>query len=57
MLKESQKRTNLAALSELSTSSAPVRTMGWLATMPTLLPPRRAKPTVTFWAQAACTSR
>jgi hypothetical protein len=41
----SQKRTKRAALSEASMSSTPASTAGWLATMPTLCPPRCAKPT------------
>ena len=41
----SQKRMKRAAFSLALISSTPARTTGWLATMPTLCPPRRAKPT------------
>ncbi len=44
MLNASQKRTNRAALMDALMSSTPASTAGWLATMPTLMPPRRAKP-------------
>ena len=45
MLKQSQKRTKRAALTEESMSSTPASTLGWLPTMPTGRPFRRAKPT------------
>jgi hypothetical protein len=44
MLKASQKRTNRAAFSLALMSRAPASTAGWLATIPTLWPPSRAKP-------------
>ena len=50
MLKQSQKRTKRAALRELSMSRQPASTIGWLATMPTVEPSRRAKPTMMFLA-------
>src|SRR5204863_10012247 len=37
---------NRAALSEESTKRTPPFTFGWLATIPTARPPRRAKPTM-----------
>ena len=43
-LKESQNRTNRAALSEASLSIAPDMYIGWLATTPTGRPSTRAKP-------------
>ena len=53
----SQNRMNLAPLSEESTSSTPARTIGWFATIPTVSPSTRAKPTTRFAAQLAWTSR
>src|SRR5206468_9628660 len=44
MLKQSQKRTKRAALTEASMSRTPARKAGWFATMPIERPPRRAKP-------------
>ena len=44
MLKASQSEMNRAALSAESTKIAPLRTCGWLATMPTTRPSSRAKP-------------
>jgi hypothetical protein len=40
-----------AAFSELVTLSEPARIFGWLATIPTLWPPRRAKPQMMFGAK------
>ena len=57
MLKASQKRTKRAALTEASMSRQPARTEGWLATIPALRPPKRAKPTTMLGAYAAWTSR
>ena len=42
MLKQSQKRTNLAAFTEPSISRTPARYAGWLATIPTERPAKRA---------------
>jgi len=42
---------NFAALSDESTMSTPPLTFGWLATIPTVRPSRRAKPTMTSWAK------
>ncbi len=50
MLKQSQKRTNRAPLSEALMSSTPASTAGWLATMPTGCPASRANPTTRFLA-------
>ena len=44
MLNASQVRTKRAALFDASMSSTPARTLGWLPTMPTAYPSRRAKP-------------
>src|SRR4051794_35097208 len=44
ILKASQVRTKRAAFSDDSMSSTPASTMGWLPTMPTGLPSRRANP-------------
>ena len=44
MLKQSQKRTKRAALTEEAMSRQPASTMGWLATMPTVWLSRRARP-------------
>src|SRR4030042_60641 len=56
MLKQSQKRTNLAPLSAASTSMAPAYTDGCWVTIPTLYPPILAKPTIRLLAKLACTS-
>jgi hypothetical protein len=50
MLKQSQKRVNLAAFLELFTSKTPAKYKGWFATIPMLLPPNLAKPTIIFSA-------
>ena len=55
LLKLSQNRTKRAALSDPLMSRAPARTCGWLATMPTVLPPRRANPVRMFCAKCSCT--
>ena len=44
MLKQSQNRTKRAAFRELSMSRQPASTIGWLATMPIVVPSIRAKP-------------
>ena len=44
MLKQSQNRTNRAALIEHAMSRQPARTIGWLATTPMVEPSRRPKP-------------
>src|SRR6478735_1010859 len=44
MLKASQVRTNRAPFSADSMSSTPASTIGWLPTMPTVWPSRRANP-------------
>ncbi len=44
MPKASHNHTKRAALSAESTKSTPPFHLGWLATMPTARPPRRAKP-------------
>jgi hypothetical protein len=44
MLKQSQKRTNRAALREASMSRTPASVIGWLATKPTVEPSIRPKP-------------
>ena len=56
MLNASQVRTKRAAFSEESMSRTPARTAGWLPTMPTTRPSRRAKPQVIDIAQCRCTS-
>src|SRR5712692_9142549 len=48
-LNASQKRTNRAPFTEALMSSTPASTAGWLATMPTGPPSRRAKPTTMFF--------
>ena len=53
----SQVRTNRAALTDASMSSAPARTAGCCATIPTLRPPSRANPTMMFCAQPGWISR
>ena len=50
MLKASQKRTKRAALVEELMSRQPARTIGWLATMPTVEPCIRARPITMFFA-------
>ena len=50
MLKASQKRTKRAAFTLASMSRQPASTAGWLATMPTLCPAKRAKPTTMLGA-------
>ena len=44
MLKASHVRTKRAAFSDDSMSSTPASTIGWLPTMPTVRPSRRANP-------------
>ena len=44
MLKQSQNRTNRAALIDDEMSRQPASTIGWLATIPTGCPSIRAKP-------------
>ena len=56
-LKQSQVRTNRAALVDASMSSAPASTAGCWATIPTLRPPRWANPTMMFCAQPGWISR
>ena len=56
-LKASQKRTKRAAFSDASMSSTPAICAGWLPTMPTGFPPRRAKPMTMFIAKCSCTSK
>jgi hypothetical protein len=46
MLNASQKRMKRAPLMLASMSSTPASHAGWLPTMPTTRPPRRAKPTI-----------
>ena len=53
MLKQSQKRTKRAALSDESMSSTPASTSGCCATIPTLRPSTRAKPQITLRAKCA----
>ena len=50
MEKASQKRTKRAALRELSMSSTPASTCGWLAIKPMLWPSSRANPVMMFLA-------
>ena len=57
MLKESQNRIKRAVLVDELMSRAPARYIGWLATMPTVLPPILAKPTTMFSANNSCTSK
>ncbi len=57
MLKASQNCTNRAAFSEAWMSSTPARCAGWLATIPTACPPRRASAQTTFWAHWLWTSK
>jgi len=51
ILNKSQNRTNLANLSEASQSNPPIKTFGWLATIPATMPLKRAKPTMIFLAK------
>ena len=57
MLNASQKRTKRAALREASESRTPARTMGWLATMPTVAPSMRPKPVMTLRANSGWISK
>ena len=57
MLNASQKRMNRAALTHALMSSTPASTAGWLATMPTLCPPRWANPQMMLAAKSRCTSK
>ena len=57
MLKALQKRMKRAALSEASMSSTPARTIGWLATTPTVRPLMRPRPITRFAAQSRWISR
>ena len=57
MLKASHSEMNRVALSAESTKMAPDRTQGWLATMPTTRPSRRARPVTISWAQRALISK
>ena len=50
-------RTKRAALVDASMSSAPASTAGCCATIPTLRPSSRAKPTMMFAAHPGCSSR
>jgi len=52
-LKALQVQMKRAALSAESTNSTPPFTFGWLATIPTGRPSRRAKPTISSFAQRA----
>ncbi len=56
-LNASQVRTKRAAFTDASMSSAPARTAGCCATMPTARPPSRANPTRMFAAHAGWISR
>ena len=57
MLKASHMVMKRAALSAESTKIAPLRTCGWLATMPTTCPSRRASPVTISCAQRALISK
>ncbi len=57
MLNASQVCTKRAAFSEAWMSRTPAREAGWLATMPTTWPSRRARPQMMLVAQLACTSK
>ena len=57
MLKASHVRTKRAALTDASMSSTPASARGWLPTMPTVVPFRRAKPQIMFWAKCSWISR
>ena len=50
MLKQSQNRTNRAALVDEAMSRHPASTIGWLATTPTVEPSMRANPMMMFAA-------
>ena len=56
-LKASHMVMNRAALSAESTKIAPLRTCGWLATMPTTWPSSRARPTTISSAQRGLISK
>nr|CRL71905.1 hypothetical protein CPGR_00786 [Mycolicibacter nonchromogenicus] len=53
MLKQSQVRMNRAAFSEALMSRQPANWVGWLATIPTVRPSIRPKPTMMFCAYPA----
>ena len=55
--KQSQKRTKRAALRLESMSRHPASTAGWLATMPTGAPPKRANPVTTLRAKSGWSSK
>ena len=55
-MKASQKRIKRELLSEESTVREPPRNMGWLAMIPTDMPPMRAKPVTMFLANSALAS-
>ena len=57
MLNASQNRTKRAALDDDSMSSTPAYMAGWLPTMPTLVPPSRAKPQMIDPAQSRAYSK
>ena len=57
MLNASQKRTKRAPLREALMSSTPASILGWLATMPTLLPFMWANPTMMFLANSLWISK
>ena len=50
MLKASRKRTKRAALTLALMSRQPASSLGWLATMPTVRPSKRAIPITMFLA-------
>ena len=56
-LKASHRHRNLVILSQASGVSAPPERIGWLAMIPTLHPPIRAKPVSTDWAILGRSSR
>ena len=56
MLKQSQNRTNRAAFTDALMSRHPARWAGWLATIPTVRPPSRAKATMMLGANSLWTS-
>src|SRR6266436_1018722 len=57
MLKALQSQMKRAPLSEESTMRTPPLTLGWLATMPTARPPRRANPVMISWAKSRLISK
>ena len=57
MLNASQSLTNRAALSAESLSRIPPSSFGWLATMPTGRPPKRAKQVMIFFAHSGFMSK